>query len=534
MGTRGSGDPDEPIVVVHVDEDAEFLSTTAAFFDAHYDDIVIESVSDPTDVPERLNAGDVDCVVSDYATPEMDGLELLSAVRAEFPQLPFVLYTGMGTEELASEAVTAGVTEYVRKRASNGHYDLLVERIRNAVSAYRTQQRAAELAHVANVVRRINRALLRADSEAELFEDATETIVDTDPYVGACIATLGEADPFDRLICAGVPDESFDLAAAGERSEVSVLAREALETRTLQVRQHLAPDPIDLGGRPVPGSEYGSVAAIPLVADGDPFGVLIVYAREPFAFDDVERELLEEVAGDVGFAANAIMLRERLEHRATELELLTRVLRHDVRNDIQVVLGWCALLAETATPDQRAYVEKIETTGRHIAELTNSARDVVEPLVLDGDMPIAATAVTPLLEAEVEKAREAYGHADFSLDLSADVPVVLANEMLASVFRNVLNNAVQHHDGEQPQVEVTMTTAGERVVVRIADDGPGIPPDRHEAAFSRGEHRLGSAGTGMGLYLVETLVDLYGGTVRIEDNDPGTVVVIDLPTIRSE
>jgi signal transduction histidine kinase len=69
-----------------------------------------------------------------------------------------------------------------------------------------------------------------------------------------------------------------------------------------------------------------------------------------------------------------------------------------------------------------------------------------------------------------------------------------------------------------------------RVVVRVADNGPGVPDDRKEAVFGRGEKGLRSTGTGLGLYLVDTLVDSYGGRVRVEDNDPeGAVFVVELP-----
>jgi signal transduction histidine kinase len=106
---------------------------------------------------------------------------------------------------------------------------------------------------------------------------------------------------------------------------------------------------------------------------------------------------------------------------------------------------------------------------------------------------------------------------------------VLADEMLDSVFRNLLKNAVQHNDKELPEVRVSASVDERTVTVRIADNGPGIPEERRHSIFGKGETGLDSEGTGLGLYLVESLVDSYDGDVRIEDNDPeGAVFVVEL------
>jgi len=526
-GGRDGGGSTDPISVVHVDDDSEFLSATDAFLTARADDVEVESLTDPYAVLDRLETGSVDCVVSDYSMPGMDGLALLETVRGTWPEVPFVLYTGRGSEEVASDAIATGVTEYVQKGGGSSHYDLLLRRIRNAVAAHRTEQRADEREHVAGVIREINQALLRADSHESLFTEATETLAAAEPYTGAWIARVADG----QLTTAASAGPTECRCFESESSSVGALAREAIDTERLCVRQRIRPDAIDADAGFVPGADYRSVSAAPLLADGDVVGALVVFGRDAEAFDAAECDLLEEVAGDIGFAVHAISLREQLEHRATELELLSRVLRHDIRNDIQIVLGWCALLAEGIEEDQQAYVEKIETTSRHIAGLTDTAREIVEAVAANGDTLLERTKVDILLESEVEKAAEAYDDATFTLTDHTDGPTVLANEMLASVFRNVLNNAVQHNESDAPRVEVIITETDDQVIIEVVDDGPGIPSKRRETVFGKGERGFASGGTGMGLYLVATLVDLYDGTVRIEDGDPGAAVVVELPTV---
>jgi signal transduction histidine kinase len=109
------------------------------------------------------------------------------------------------------------------------------------------------------------------------------------------------------------------------------------------------------------------------------------------------------------------------------------------------------------------------------------------------------------------------------LELVKETPIpqmsVQANSMLGSIFRNLLKNAIQHNDKETPKAAVSATDRDDTVVVRIADNGPGIPDSRKDTVFGKGEKGLDSQGTGIGLYLVETLIENYGGDIWIEDRE---------------
>jgi signal transduction histidine kinase len=108
---------------------------------------------------------------------------------------------------------------------------------------------------------------------------------------------------------------------------------------------------------------------------------------------------------------------------------------------------------------------------------------------------------------------------------------VTGNELFASAVRNILNNAVQHNNGEG-HVDVSLVQHEEPGVAHlsVAADGPGVPDDRKEEIFGKGEHGLADEGTGIGLYLVHELVDNFSGDIWVEDTDPtGAVFAIEVP-----
>jgi len=134
----------ESVRVLHVDDNSEFADTTAALLEHEADWLRIETALSAETALEKLSPGRFDCVVSDYDMPGENGIEFLEAVRERDPELPFILYTGKGSEEIASDAISAGVTDYLQKGSGAEQYTLLVNRIRNAVDAHRSQRKLDE------------------------------------------------------------------------------------------------------------------------------------------------------------------------------------------------------------------------------------------------------------------------------------------------------------------------------------------------------------------------------------------------------
>ncbi|ACV12061.1 putative PAS/PAC sensor protein [Halorhabdus utahensis DSM 12940] len=132
----------ETIRILHVDDEPDLTELAATFLEREDDRIVVETASSAADGLDVLDDFAADCIVSDYDMPGRNGIEFLKAVRERHPELPVILYTGKGSEEVASEAISAGVTEYMQKEAGTDQYTVLANRITNSVEQYRARQAA--------------------------------------------------------------------------------------------------------------------------------------------------------------------------------------------------------------------------------------------------------------------------------------------------------------------------------------------------------------------------------------------------------
>ncbi|MFC3476189.1 PAS domain-containing response regulator [Halobacterium litoreum] len=141
MNFRGRGGSDDGrIRVLHVDDEPGFADLAATFLEREDDAFEVETATSVSDGLDALDDRDVDCVVSDYDMPGRNGIEFLEAVREDHPDLPFVLFTGKGSEEIASDAISAGVTDYLQKGPATEQYAILANRIRNVVDRVRSRR----------------------------------------------------------------------------------------------------------------------------------------------------------------------------------------------------------------------------------------------------------------------------------------------------------------------------------------------------------------------------------------------------------
>ncbi|MFB6137952.1 MAG: response regulator [Halobacteriaceae archaeon] len=339
--------------ILHVDDDAAFCDLTATALERADEEFEVVTETSAGDALDRLERESVDCVVSDYQMPGMDGVEFLRAVRESRPDLPFVLFTGQGSEDVASEAITAGATDYLQKRPGTEQYELLANRVQNAVEQFRSERRAAALDRVRTLASDVNQALVRAESRTAVEGRVCELLADAEPYslvavtrvdgetgavsVAECVG--GDAARLEGAVDAAVGGEARGNADGGPPRLAGLLVgvdggvgpgdvvQDAADTGggdadgdaqgdTLAVRRD-----VDEGTGPVSALArdrgHGALAVVPLVHRSTTYGHLVAFVEESGDLDAPERDLLAELGDDLAHAISAHELRAELE-RSTE------------------------------------------------------------------------------------------------------------------------------------------------------------------------------------------------------------------------
>ncbi|WP_256295819.1 hybrid sensor histidine kinase/response regulator [Haloarchaeobius salinus] len=187
----------ETIDVLHVDDDPAFAELVATFLRSEDERMTVRTAASAAEGLALLEDADVDCVVSDYDMPGQNGIEFLETVREHHPELPFILYTGKGSEEVASEAISAGVTDYLQKGTGSDQYAILANRIGNAVAARRSASEAERRRRRLEETTARLEVLFEDSPDMVNVHDASGSIID--PNAKLCEATGYEHDELTEM-----------------------------------------------------------------------------------------------------------------------------------------------------------------------------------------------------------------------------------------------------------------------------------------------------------------------------------------------
>lgn len=261
-------------------------------------------------------------------------------------------------------------------------------------------------------------------------------------------------------------------------------------------------------------SSVGSELVTPL---GE-FGVLLTASANEASFSESERQLVEALASNLETVL-------RLVNRRKELELLdqvlARVLRHNIRNDLTVIQGFATSINDRCEGTEARNAERIiqrcerlETTAEHAREMREIVRSREEN---------ATVRLGIAVEHAVEAVESKYPETSIRTDIAAR-PTVVAHPDVTTAVRHLLENAVEYGSSEGAPVEVAIREQDGEILLEVTDDGPGIPDGELDILSQHGESSL-KHGSGAGLWIIDRVVE-YSDAVLEFENDDGTTARI--------
>jgi PAS domain S-box-containing protein len=555
---------DRRMSVLLVDDDEQMARMTATFLERELETAETTTLTNPAAAVATIEDGEYDCIVSDFDMPPLDGLELLETVRDAGIEIPFVLFTGKGSEEIASQAISAGVDEYLQKGGPE-QYPVLANAVENLVEKHWAEQRvrrgyvALESAEEGigiideeGVYRYVNEAYasiygrepselvgtdweqLYPEPEVERFhEEILPELAAEGSWQGLSTALTSDGGRVpERLVLTQMPDGGHVCVAqdVDRRDRIEALFEltpdivvvHDTEGTLLDVNrracEELGYDRDELVGK--------SVWDVDATADADRARSFWqdLPADTPRRFEGrleradgstfpVEIHLIRiELNGEDRFLAidrditDRKAREEELVRKNERLEEFSSVVSHDLRNPLQVAQGRLELLADEVdsehVDDIRGALDRMESL---IDDLLAIAREGEEAMEFE----------SVAIESSVREAWATVETGAASLVVDAEGEVEADRELLRQLFENLFGNAVEHAG---PDCTVTVGELPDGFYV--ADDGPGVPAEERDRVFEPG-YSTGSAGTGFGLNIVRSVVETHDWGITLTQSDDG-------------
>ena len=570
----------ESVRVLHADDEPDFADLTAMHLERERDDFEVVTATSATEGLEHLAESDIDCIVSDYDMPGMDGLEFLEAVREEYPDLPFILFTGRGSEEIASEAISAGVTDYLNKGTGTDQYTVLADRIANTVEKYRAERELIETDQaVRTILDSLPLVLYTLDGEGRFTRSqgkALETIgLEPGEVVGRSVhEVFGDfpeiIDNCERAFDGELVEEVVEVGDTVFRSWYQPLRNEdgdVVGVVSLSVdvtKRERREDELEWKTAALDNAPIGITMTDPAQEDNP-----LVFVNEHFCAQTgyTEEEVLGRncrlLQGEETDPEPVAQLREGIEAKepvTTELrnyrkdgtafwnELLIapislddgrgeryvgfqrdvteRVSRkRELKRQNQRLDEFASIVAHDLRNPlsvARGRLEMGRETGddehfEAIAGAHDRMNQLIEDiLTLAQEGRTVIEADECLLAAVAGRAWSLVETGDATLEFEGVTRITASEGRLCELFENLFRNAIEH-GGEDVSVRVgPLDDSG----FYVADDGLGIPPDDREEVFET-DYTTADEGTGFGLAIVTQIADAHDWETRVTESDEG-------------
>ncbi len=322
---------------------------------------------------------------------------------------------------------------------------------------------------------------------------------------------------------------AVDLLAGGARRVATVVTDLSAASRLE------APDGVLSGCPAIWTDDRGSHMGVPMVARGEVLGVILFLGGEGRVYASSDLELAEELGRRAALALeNARLYRESRDALRVREEFLS-IAAHEIRTPVTSIHLAVQGLRDGDQPTEltRKLLDIVEREDRRLAQLVDDLLDLGR--IRSGHLQIDLTRVDLVQVARevVDRLAPQSARTGSEVSIASDARVVGSwdRARLDQVVSNLLSNAIRFGQGKPIRVEVRAQDG--RAVLRVSDQGMGIPPEDQRRIFEPFERAVRErtfGGLGLGLYIVRTIVEALGGTVHLQSAvGAGATFTVELP-----
>lgn len=491
--------------VLHIDDEPGLADMVATFLERENDRFTIETAQRAGEGLEHFTTNDFDCIVSDYDMPDKNGIELLERVRENYPQLPFILFTGKGSEEIASEAISAGVSDYLQKDSGTEQYALLANQISNLVAQYQAEAKLETRIQQQEIVAELGQEALAGTALETLFDHAVTKVAEV---LGNEYAKVLEYQPesSNLLLRAGV---GWREGLVGEGTVGD--GPDSQAGHTLRSEEPIIVDDLRTEDRfngPPLLVEHDVVSGVSVIIGTaeNPWGVFGTHttARKEFTEDDIT--FIQSVSNVLASAIERTNREQELQRQNDRLEEFTSIVSHDLKSPLNVAQGNVTLAREEY---DSAHLDDV-------ADALDRSQALIEDLLTLARQGERVSDVESVSIGEiVEACWRTLETAEATLVTETSRTFRANRSSVRQLLANLVRNAVEH-GGE----DVTVIVGNVEDGFYVADDGPGIPETELGNIFEPG-YSTADEGTGFGLNIVEQTVNAHGWEINVTASDSG-------------
>lgn len=491
----------------------------------------LEHVERLSQALERLRAEHFDVVLLDLSLPDGQGLDNLGSVRDAAASVPILVLTGLDDEEVAVKALRVGAQDYLVKGQADG--SSIVRAIRYARERKGAEEQIQRHLKRISALRDINLAITSTLDLRTILDVLLEKIDLSFDYAFA--STVRLFNPRTGLL-EPVACRNLDLkrSEAEEWNSEGDIPTMVFENQTPITIADVQSDPGTKNHEIFRKHGLFSYVGIPLIAKGNPLGVLGFYAKEEYRFSDQEINFLNTLADQAAIAIQNSQLHEETKRQADALEKSNNIkdeflsmTSHELKTPLIAIMGYAGLLGEESLgkllPEQRRAVQVIKDRAddllimiRGILEATKLG---AEAMTLEKERVDVKSLLEDLVELYNVPSKKGVA---ILWNYNKDTTTIFTDGVkLKQILQNLINNAIKFT--EQGQVKISARPLPEKrsVEFTVADTGIGIPEDRLPVIFEKflqadSSEKRAYEGIGLGLYIVKQFTELLGGSIKVE------------------